>query len=120
MKRRIALAAATLSSVAMLAVAAAPAQAEITGPQAFYFTATCSGIDDVLLVNATRGNNAMLQVVGTNTIVLVGSSPSGSPGIQTRATAAGTTCTFTGFGPSPDQLEPVDPPLTLPVVIVNG
>jgi len=47
---------------------------------------------------------------GTNTIVLVGSSPSGSPGIQNRAAAAGTTCTFTGFGPSPEQLEPVDPP----------
>jgi hypothetical protein len=99
---------------------AAPLHADVTGPQAFYFTATCSGIDDVLLVNATQGRNAMLQVVGTTTIVLVGSSPSGSPGIQNRAAAAGTTCTFTGFGPSPDQIEPVNPPITEPVVIVNG
>jgi hypothetical protein len=120
MKRRIPLAASTLGSIALLAVGAAPLHADVTGPQAFYFSATCSDIGDVLLVNATRGHNAMVQVVGTNTIVLVGSGGGGSPGIQKRAAAAGTSCTFTGFGPSPDQLEPVDPPFTLPAVIVNG
>jgi len=105
---------------AVVMMFAAPLHADVTGPQAFYFTATCSGIGDVLLTNPAPGRNAMTQVVGTNTIVLVGSSPSGSPGIQKRAAAAGTSCTFTGFGPSPDQIQPINPPFTEPAVIVNG
>jgi hypothetical protein len=41
------------------------------------------------------------------------------PGIVKRALAAGTTCTLTASG-LPGSLEPVAPPVTFPVVIVNG
>jgi len=99
---------------------AAPLHADVNGPQAFYFTATCSGIGDVLLVNTIPARTAALQVVGSTTVVLVGSEPSSSPGVQNKAAAAGTSCTFTGFGPAPDQIEQLDPPVTQPAVIVNG
>jgi hypothetical protein len=99
---------------------AAPLHADINGPQAFYFTATCTGIGDVLLVNTGTARTAAVQVVGTTTVVLVGSEPSGSPGVQKLASNTGTSCTFTGFGPSPDQIQPLDPPQTVPAVIVNG
>jgi len=98
----------------------APLHADITGPQAFYFTATCTGIGDVLLVNTRPARTAAVQVVGTNTVVLVGSEPSGSPGVQKLAGNAETSCTFTGFGPSPDEIQPLDPPQTIPAVIVGG
>jgi hypothetical protein len=109
-----------LGAGAAVMMFAAPVHADVRGPQAFYFTATCSGLGNVLLTNPAPARNAMTQVVGTNTIVLVGSGPSGSPGIQKRAAAAATSCTFTGFGPSPDQIQPLDPPFTAPAVIVNG
>jgi hypothetical protein len=105
---------------AAMTIFAGPVRADVTGSQAFYFTASCTGIGDVLLVNAFSARAAALQVVGTHTVVLVGSEPSGSPGLQNLAARAGTTCTFTGFGPSPNQIQPLNPPLTAPAVITGG
>ena len=99
-------------------VLAAPLQADPNGPTAFYFTATCTGLGPVLLVNAGPAHADALQVVGTTTIVLTPVNE--SPGVAKRADAAGTTCTITGFGPSPDEIEPVDNPQPQPAVIVRG
>jgi len=99
---------------------AAPLHADVNGPQAFYFTATCTGIGDVLLVNSFSARTAALQVVGKTTVVLVGADFSGSPGLQNLASKTGSTCTFTGLGPSPDQITALDPPITAPAVIVHG
>jgi hypothetical protein len=95
---------------------AGPAQADPTGPTAFYFGANCTGIGEVVLTNAGPSRAAALQVLGTNTIVLVPVNR----GIEERGIAAGTTCTFHAFGPDPDDLEENPDPETFPVVIVNG
>jgi hypothetical protein len=103
-----------VSAAAALACVA-PVQADPTGPTAFYFSATCTGLGDVVLSNAGPSMTAALHVLGSNAIVLVPVNQ----GIVKRALDEGTTCTFTGFGPSPDDLEPVVPPRPPdPVVIV--
>ena len=91
-------------------------QADPSGPQAFYFSADCTGLGTVLLVNSGPAHTAAVQVVGTNTVVLVPVNRS----IEERALAAGTTCTFNAAGPDPNDLEPVEDPETVPVVIVRG
>jgi hypothetical protein len=100
-----------------LMVASGVSADPVAGPTAFEFSATCSGIGSVILTNAGPAFGA-LHVVGTNAIVLVPEAIITSPGLLTRALAAGTTCMFTGGGP-PGNIEPFDP-ITLPVVIVNG
>jgi hypothetical protein len=95
---------------------AAPSQADPTGPTAFYFSADCTGTGSVLLTNAGPSRTAALQVVGTNTIILVPVNR----GIVELALAAGTTCTFTGFGSDPDALEEIENPHADPVVIIDG
>ena len=84
---------------------------ELAG-QPFYFAATCTGIGDVLLVNQSLANPAALRIVGGHGIVLLV-----KPGIEKRADAE---CTITGGGFSPGSIEPIDDPITLPVVIVNA
>jgi hypothetical protein len=86
-------------------------------PKTFQFALTCTGLGDVLATNIGQAHNTAIQVVGTNTIILLGFD--GAPGIASQALAAGTTCTLTAAGP-PGALEPVEPPFTFPVVIVNG
>ena len=100
-----------------LMVASGVSADPISGPTAFEFSATCSGLGSVILTNAGPAFGA-LHVVGTNAIVLVPEAIITSPGLLERARAAGTTCTFTGGGP-PGNIEPIDP-VTLPVVIVGG
>jgi hypothetical protein len=82
----------------------------VNSRQAVLFQATCTGLGPVTLANTGPAHTEALQVVGTNTVVLVPFN--GAPGIISAGTAAGTTCTFaeppTGF------------PNTVPVVIVNG
>ena len=72
---------------------------------------------------AGNAQNEAAQVVGANTVILFGFTGQfgefSAPGIVTRALAAGTTCTLTAAG-APGSLEPVEPPVTFPVVIVNG
>jgi hypothetical protein len=108
---------AVLASVVAAFVFAVPAQADPTGPTAFYFSATCTGLGSVILTNAGPSLTAALQVLGSTTVVLLPVNQ----GIVKRAFAAGTTCTFTGAGPSPDDLVAFDPPRPPdPVVIVGA
>jgi hypothetical protein len=101
-----------------LAVAAAGVLSAVSGaaadpvnsPQAVLFDVTCTGLGSVTLANAGPAHTEALQVVGTNTIVLVPFN--GAPGIIRAGTAAGTTCTFAE--PPPGVPNPV------PVVIING
>jgi hypothetical protein len=105
-----------VAAVGILALTAAgAARADPTGPTAFYFGANCTGIGEVVLTNAGPSRAAALQVIGTNTVVLVPKNRA----IETRGMEAGTTCTFHAFGPDPNNLEETDPE-TFPVVIVNG
>jgi hypothetical protein len=84
--------------------------------QPFYFSATCSDLGDVILVNQSLARTAALHVVGTNTVVIATfGSVGGARGTEHRANA---TCTFTGAGPTIDTIEPFDEPFTTPVVIV--
>ena len=108
---------ATLATVGAAAMAlTATGQADPNGPQAFYFGADCTGIGSVVLVNTGPSRTAALQVLGTNTIVLVPVNRA----IEDRALAAGTTCTFMSHGADPNDLEPNEEPSTDPVVIVSG
>jgi hypothetical protein len=118
--RRSAVALVAVGTVSLLSFAA-PVRADVVGPQAFYFAATCTGIGDVVVTNAGLSRTIAFQVLGTTTVVLVPdtSNPSGVPGLASQAAAAGTTCTFTAGGGSPDQLDPF-PPITLPVVLTSS
>jgi hypothetical protein len=112
-------AAVTLAGVgAAVMIFAASVRADVTGPQAFYFEATCSDIGTVLMTNVGQARTTVFQVVGQTTVVLLtaSSNPAGPPGLANLANAAGTTCTFFEGGPSPDQLQPF-PPITEPVLI---
>jgi hypothetical protein len=115
--RRTAVALVAVAAVSLMSFAA-PVRADVVGPQAAYFAATCTGIGDVVVTNAGLSRTIAFQVLGTTTVVLVPdtTNPSGVPGLARQAAAAGTTCTFTAAGESPDQLDPF-PPVTLPVVI---
>jgi len=92
-------------------------------PKTFQFAMTCTGIGSVLATNIGPSQTAAFQVVGTNAVILPGFTGEfglvSAPGLVTRALAAGTTCTLTAAG-LPGALEPVEPPVTFPVVIVNG
>jgi hypothetical protein len=103
---------------------AATAEADpVRPPDTFQFALTCTGIGDVLATNIAQAETAAFQVVGTNAVILPGFTGEftfvSPPGIVNQALAAGTTCTVTAAGP-PGSLEPIDPPVTFPVVIVNG
>ena len=121
MRRSLALTAIALV-VAVGEVATAAAD-PVQPPKTFQFALTCTGIGDVLATNIGPSHTAAFQVVGTNTVILLGLTGQfglvGPPGIVTQALAAGTTCTLTAAGP-PGSLEPEEPPVTFPVVIVNG
>jgi hypothetical protein len=91
-------------------------QADPSGPQAFFFGVYCTGLGEVVLSNAGPSRAAGLQVVDSTTVVIVAKNR----GLEEMAIAAGTSCTFETFGPTPDDLEPVEgEPQTVPVVIVG-
>jgi hypothetical protein len=80
----------------------------------FYFSATCTGLGDVILVNQALARTAALRVVGSQTVVI---QPfNGAPGVERVANAE---CTITGGGFSPDEIEPFDEPSTFPAFIVG-
>jgi len=84
--------------------------------QPFYFSATCTSLGDVILVNQSLARTAALHVVGTNTVVIgTFGSIGGARGTQHQSNA---TCTFTGGGLTIETIEPFDEPFTSPVVIV--
>ena len=101
-----------IATVAMLmsGVGAAVARADrppldLAG-QPFYFSATCSGIGDVILFNQSLAPRPALVVVeGQGRVVI--------PNVRTNGT-----CTFTGGGFSIDTIEPFDEPFTLDARIV--
>lgn len=111
------IAAMAVAAVVSLAAAGGASADPLVGPKVFQFSATCSGIGSVILTNLGPAHADALQVVGTNTVVLV--PVNDAPGILKQALAAGTTCTFTGAGP-PGDIEPIDPPFTIPAVIIIG
>jgi hypothetical protein len=120
---RRSLAVAAIALVGAVGGAATAAADPVQPQKTFQFALTCTGIGDVLATNIGPAHTAAFQVVGTNTVILPGLTGQfgivSPPGIVTQALAAGTTCTLTAAGP-PGSLEPVEPPVTFPVVIVNG
>ena len=104
---------AVITAIALLAALSLAANAGADpskSTQAVTFHANCTGLGDVSLVNTGPAHTEALQVVGTNTVVLVPFN--GAPGIVAAGTAAGTTCTFADGPPGF--------PATVPVVIVSG
>jgi hypothetical protein len=96
--------------VAALAIVGGASAAPVNSPRAAFLDATCTGLGSVTLVNTGPAHTEALQVLGTNTVVLVPFN--GAPGIISAGTAAGTTCTFAE--------NPTGGPNTVPVVIING
>jgi hypothetical protein len=78
----------------------------------FYFAASCTGLGDVILVNQSLAHTGAVRVVGSQRVVVVG-----KPGIELHANGE---CTFTGGGFSPETIEPLDEPVTLPVHIAGA
>jgi hypothetical protein len=111
------LAIATIVLVGAVVGAGTAAADPVQPPKTFQFALTCTGLGDVLATNIGPASTRAFQVVGTNTILLVPLDD--TPGLESQALAAGTTCTITAAG-LPGALEPVEPPFTFPVVIVNG
>jgi len=86
--------------------------------QPFFFSATCTGFGDVILVNQSLSRTAALHVVGTNTVIIVTfGSIGGARGTEQQSNG---TCTFTGGGLTPPSIEPFDEPFTAPVFVVTG
>jgi hypothetical protein len=111
------LAIATIALAGAVVGAGTAAADPVQPPKTFQFALTCTGLGEVLGTNIGPASTRAFHVVGTNTILLVPLDD--TPGLESQALAAGTTCTITAAG-LPGALEPVEPPLTLPVVIVNG
>jgi hypothetical protein len=105
----------TAVSIAVIA-AAGPAKAEPGGsPEAFFFSATCPGLGEVILSNIGPAQTNALHVVGSQ-VVLIGPF-NGARGLEEEV--ADTTCDITGRGPSPTQIEPHEP-FQVSVMIVGG
>jgi hypothetical protein len=114
---RRSLAVAAIALVGTVVGAGTAAADPVQPPATLQFALTCTGLGDVLATNVGHAHNRAVQVVGTNTIILIPFDD--TPGLESQALAAGTTCTLTAAGP-PGALEPVAPPFTFPVVIVSG
>src|SRR5438874_13216579 len=64
--------------------------------QPFYFSATCTVLGDVILVNQSLSRTAALDVAGTNTVIIVTfGSIGGARGTEQQADGTGT-CTGGG------------------------
>jgi hypothetical protein len=98
-----------------LLIGGSPASADVSGPNAFYFLATCTGLGDVTFVNPARakGNDAA-QVVGSTAVLVLPSNE--APGLARLAEAAGTTCDIYAAGFAGD-IQPLSSPVTIPVLI---
>jgi hypothetical protein len=83
--------------------------------QPFYFSATCTGLGDVFLVNQSLARTAALRVVGSHTVVV--EPLNGAPGIEKIANSE---CTITGGGFTIETIEPFDEPFTFPAFIVHA
>lgn len=109
---------ATLALAALMAgggaaVAAADQPPTNLAGQPFYFSATCTGLGDVILVNQSLAHNAAFQVLGSHTVIVGSLFGDNAQGVPNNANG---TCTFTGGGFSPETIEPGEP-ITIPVLI---
>jgi len=104
-----------VASIAVLLTTESAAYAGRSGPNAFYFLGTCTGLGNVTLVNsaAAAANNAV-QVVGSSAVIVLPSN--GAPGLAELAASAGTTCTITAAGFDGD-IQQLPTPFTFPVLI---
>jgi len=112
MMRRSVLIAAVVAVMASVGAGVARADkppVELAG-QPFYFSATCTGIGDVFLVNQSLAKKPALRVVGTQTVVL--------PFPDKQGPQPTDTCTFTGGGFSIETITPFEEPFSLPALIV--
>ena len=106
---------ALVMTAAIVLLSDSAAYAGRSGPNAFYFVATCTGLGNVTLVNAApASSNNAAQVVGTSTVIVLPSN--GAPGLAALAEQAGTTCTISAAGFAGD-IQPLPTPVTLPVLI---
>ena len=105
---------AVVGVIALLLVTPARADPLPPNPNVFEFQSTCPGLGDVLTTNIAQSQSEAFQVVGTHMVILLGQNV---PGLIDRAQAVGTTCTVTARG-TPGDLQPVNPPLTVSVIIV--
>jgi hypothetical protein len=80
----------------------------------FYFSATCTGLGDIVLVNQSLARTAALRVVGSRTVVV--EPLNGAPGVERVANAE---CTITGGGFSPETIEPFDEPFWPPAFRIS-
>ena len=113
------LAAASIAAISALAAAGAAPAEPGASPQAFFFSAECTGLGEVTLSNIGPSHTAALHVVGGQAVV-IGPFSGGAGGTEQLADAAETSCTLTGGGTSPDDIEPFDEPFTVPALIVGG
>jgi len=79
--------------------------------QPFYFSATCTGIGDVILFNQSLARTSALVVVGEPGVVVI---PFSGRGIERVANAE---CTLTGGGFTIETIEPFEEPETIPALI---
>jgi hypothetical protein len=93
-----------------LGTAGAATADPVNSTRAVSFEVNCTALGDVTLVNTEPAHTEALQVVGSNTVILVPFN--GARGIAAAGLAAGTTCTFADGPPGF--------PETMPVVIING
>jgi hypothetical protein len=80
--------------------------------QPFYFSGSCTGLGDVIVVNQSLAHTGAVRVLGSQTVIVLG-----KPGIEAHANGE---CTFTGGGFSPETIEPFDEPFTLPVHVAGA
>jgi hypothetical protein len=81
--------------------------------QPFYFSATCTGIGDVILFNQSLARTSALVIVGSPGVVV---EPFSGRGIERAANAE---CTITGGGETIETIEPFDEPFSFPALIVG-
>jgi hypothetical protein len=89
-----------------------PGSSRGSAQKAATFDVTCTCLGQGTIVNTDPAHTEALQVVGTNTVVVI--PLNGAPGITAQANAAGTTCTFLNNDGPPGF------PSTMPAVIISG
>jgi hypothetical protein len=80
----------------------------------FYFSANCTGLGDIILVNQSLARTAAFRVFGGGVVV---EPLNGAPGVERVANSE---CTITGGGFSQDTIEPFDEPFGFPALIVGA
>src|SRR5215210_1665200 len=106
MRMRLLLAAVVVAGAGAGVARADKPDTSLAGKQ-FYFSATCTGIGDVILANQSLARTAALRVVGGRGVVV--EPLNGAPGVERVANAE---CTISGGGFSPETIEPFEEPFS--------